>query len=71
MDVKKEKQKMKMFFILQIIFVVLTWILAILVITKVIKSAIYAIIAMTISLIFGHFYQKQKKLLMKKGIKLK
>jgi len=61
MDLKKEKIKRNIFFILQIIFLILTLIGAILVIMKKLDNAGYAVIPMLFSLIFGSFMRESQK----------
>ena len=61
MDLKKEKIKRNIFFTLQIIFFVLTIIGAILVFTKKVDNAGYAVIPMLWSLIFGGFMRESQK----------
>lgn len=61
MDLKKEKIKRNIFLILQIIFLILTFIGAILVIMKKLDNAGYAVIPMLWSLIFGEFVQNSQK----------
>ncbi len=61
MDLKKEKIKRNIFLTLQIIFLILTLIGAILVIMKKLDNAGYAVIPMLWSLIFGGFMQNSQK----------
>ena len=61
MDLKKEKIKRNVFLTLQIIFLLLTIIGAILVIMKKLDNAGYAVIPMLWSLIFGGFMQNSQK----------
>lgn len=61
MDLKKEKIKKNIFFVLQTIFIVLTLFGAVLVIIKKVNNAGYAIIPMLWSLIFGMLYRNSKK----------
>jgi len=61
MDLKKEKIKRNIFLTLQIIFLILTIISAILVIMKKLDSAGYAVIPMLWSLIFGGFMRESQK----------
>lgn len=61
MDLKKEKIKRNIFLTLQIIFLILTFIGAILVIMKKLDNAGYAVIPMLWSLIFGGFMQNSQK----------
>lgn len=61
MDLKKEKIKRNIFLILQIIFTILTFIGAILVIIKKFDNAGYAVIPMIWTLIFSVFMQKSQK----------
>ena len=61
MDFKKEKTKRNLFLILQILFFILTIIGAILVITKKVDNAGYAVIPMLWSLIFGAFVRESQK----------
>ena len=68
---KKEVQKLKIIKLLQWLFVLLTWLFAILVLVHKIKSAIWAIIFMILSLILGFIYQNKRKMLEKRGVKIK
>ena len=61
MDLKKEKIKRNIFLILQTIFLILTFIGAILVIMKKLDNAGYAVIPMLCSLIFGGFMRESQK----------
>jgi len=61
MDLKKEKIKRNIFLALQIIFLILTFIGAILVIMKKLDNAGYAVIPMLWSLIFGGLMQNSQK----------
>ena len=61
MDLKKEKIKRNIFLTLQIIFLILTFIGAILVIMKKLDNAGYAVVPMLWSLIFGGFMQNSQK----------
>lgn len=61
MDLKKEKIKRNIFLTLQIIFFVLTIVGAILVFTKRVDNAGYAVIPMLWSLIFGGFMRESQK----------
>jgi len=61
MDLKKEKIKRNIFLALQIIFLILTFIGAILVIMKKLDNAGYAVVPMLWSLIFGGFMQNSQK----------
>jgi len=61
MDLKKEKIKRNIFLTLQIIFLMLTFIGAILVIMKKLDNAGYAVVPMLWSLIFGGFMQNSQK----------
>jgi len=58
---KKEKIKRNVFLTLQIIFLIITLICAILVIMKKLDNAGYAVIPMLWSLIFGLFMQQSQK----------
>ena len=61
MDLKKETIKRNVFLVLQIIFLVLTLIGAILVFMKKVDNAGYAVIPMLWSLIFGGFMRESQK----------
>ena len=61
MELKKEKIKRNIFLALQIIFLILTFIGATLVIMKKLDNAGYAIIPMLWSLIFGGFTRESQK----------
>ena len=61
MDLRKEKIKRNIFLTLQIIFLILTFIGATLVIMKKLDNAGYAIIPMLFSLIFGGFMRETQK----------
>jgi len=61
MDLKKEKIKRNIFLTLQIIFLILTFIGAILVIMKKLDNVGYAVIPMLWSLIFGGFMRESQK----------
>lgn len=61
MDMKKEKIKRNIFLTLQIIFLVLTVVGAILVFAKKVDNAGYAVIPMLWSLIFNGFMRKSQK----------
>lgn len=61
MDLKKEELKMKIFFVLYIVFFALTIVGAILCITHKINNAGYAIIPMLIGLVFSMLYRNSKK----------
>jgi len=61
MNLKREKTKRNIFLALQIIFLILTFIGAILVIMKKVDNAGYAVIPMLWSLIFGDFMRKSQK----------
>ena len=71
MKQKKELQILKLLRLGQLFFVLLTWLFAILVIIHKINRATWAIIFMVISLVLGYFYQQKKKMLIKKGVKIK
>ena len=60
-DIKKEKIKRNIFLILQTIFLILALIGAILVFTKKVDNAGYAVIPMLWSLIFGSFMRESQK----------
>ncbi len=68
---QKEIQKMKIYRLCQWLFVLLTWLFAILVLLHKIKSALFSIIFMILTLIMGFMYQRQKNKLIKKGVKIK
>ena len=61
MDFKKENIKRNIFLTLQIIFLVLTIVGAILVFMKKVDNAGYAVIPMLWSLIFGAFMRESQK----------
>ena len=61
MNLKKEKIKRNIFLTLQSIFFVLTIVGAILVFTKKVDNAGYAVIPMLWSLIFGGFMRESQK----------
>lgn len=61
MDLKKEKVKRNMFLTLQIVFLILTLVGAILVFIKKVDNAGYAVIPMLFSLIFGSFMRESQK----------
>lgn len=61
MNLKKEKMKRNIFFILQCVFVVLTLIGTVLVIVKKVNNAGYAVIPMVWSLVFGAFARESQK----------
>ena len=61
MDFKKEKLKKNIFLVFQIIFLILTFIVATLVIMKKVDNAGYAVVPMLWSLIFGGFTQNSQK----------
>jgi len=61
MNIKKETIKRNIFLVLQVIFTILTFIAAILVIMKKLDNAGYAIIPMLWSLIFGGFVRESQK----------
>lgn len=61
MDLKKEKIKRNIFLTIQIIFLILTFIGATLVIMKKLDNAGYAVIPMLWSLIFWWIYEKKSK----------
>lgn len=61
MDLKKEELKMKIFFVLYIVFFALTIVGAILCITHKVNNAGYAIIPMLIGLVFSMLYRNSKK----------
>lgn len=61
MDIKKENIKRNIFLTLQIIFLVLTIVGAILVFMKKVDNAGYAVIPMLWSLIFGAFMRESQK----------
>lgn len=69
MDLKKEKVKRNIFLTLQIIFVIITVINAILVIMKKLDNAGYAVIPMLWSLIFGGFMGNSQKIIKDNSIK--
>lgn len=61
MDLRKEKIKRNIFLSLQIIFLILTFVAAILVIMKKVDNAGGAVISMLFSLIFGGFMRESQK----------
>ena len=61
MNLKKEKIKRNIFLVLQIIFTILTFIGATLVIMKKVNNAGYAVIPMIWALILGVFMQNSQK----------
>lgn len=63
MNLKREKAKRNIFLVLQIIFTLLTFIGAVLVIMKKVENAGYAVIPMLWALIFGMLYRNSKKAL--------
>ncbi len=60
-NLKKETVKKNIFLLLQIVFMVLTFIGAIMVIRDKLNNAGYAVIPMLFSLIFGLLYRNSKK----------
>ncbi len=61
MDMNREKIKMKVFLTLYIIFAILTFIGAAMVITHKLDSAGYAVIPMLFGVIFSMLYRNSKK----------
>jgi len=61
LNLKREKIKRNIFLVLQIIFLILTFIGAILVIMKKVDNAGYAVVPMLWSLIFGGFMRETQK----------
>jgi uncharacterized membrane protein YhaH (DUF805 family) len=61
MNIKKEKIKMKIFLILYIVFAILVFIGAFMVITKRVNNAGYSVIPMLFAIVFGMFYRNGKK----------
>lgn len=61
MDLKREERKKKIFFILYIVFFILTIIGAILCITHKVNNAGYAVIPMLFGLVFSALYRNSKK----------
>lgn len=61
MDMNREKIKMKVFMILDIIFVILTFIGAAMVITHRVDNAGYAVVPMLFGLVFNMLYRNSKK----------
>lgn len=61
MNLKREKIKKNIFLVLQIVFIILTFIGAVLVIIQKVNNAGYAVIPMLWSLIFGMLYRNSKK----------
>lgn len=66
MNLRKEKIKRNIFLILSIIFLILTFIGAILVILKKVDNAGYAVIPMLFSLIFASFMRESQNKINKK-----
>lgn len=61
MNLKREELKKKIFFILYLVFFVLTIVGAILCITRKVNNAGYAVISMIIGLVFSMLYRNSKK----------
>lgn len=61
MNIKKEQIKMKIFLILYIVFAILSFIGAFMVITKRLNSVGYVVIPMLFSIVFSMSYRKSKK----------
>jgi uncharacterized membrane protein YhaH (DUF805 family) len=61
MNIKKEKIKMKIFLILYIVFAILVFIGAFMVITKRVNNAGYSVIPMLFAIVFGILYRNSKK----------
>jgi uncharacterized membrane protein YhaH (DUF805 family) len=61
MNIKKEKIKMKIFLILYIVFAILVFIGAFMVITKRVNNAGYSVIPMLFAIVFGMLYRNSKK----------
>lgn len=61
MNIKKEKIKMKIFLIIYIVFVILVFIGASMVIASKVNNAGYAVIPMLFALVFGTLYRNSKK----------
>lgn len=61
MDLKREERKKKIFFILYVVFFVLTIIGAILCITHKVNNAGYTVIPMLFGLVFSALYRNSKK----------
>lgn len=60
-NLKKETRKKNIFLVLQITFIILTLIGAVMVIMGKLNNAGYAVIPMLFSLIFGALYRNSKK----------
>ncbi len=58
---KKEQVKMKVFLILYVLFLILTFVGAFMVITHKVSNAGYAVIPMLFGLIFAMLYRNSKK----------
>lgn len=61
MDLKREELKKKVFFVLYLVFFVLTIVGAILCITYKVNNAGYTVIPMLIGLVFSVLYRNSKK----------
>jgi predicted tellurium resistance membrane protein TerC len=61
MNIKKEKIKMKIFLILYIVFAILVFIGAFMVITERVNNAGYSVIPMLFAIVFGILYRNSKK----------
>jgi predicted tellurium resistance membrane protein TerC len=61
MNIKKEKIKMKIFLILYIVFAILVFIGAFMVITERVNNAGYSVIPMLFAVVFGILYRNSKK----------
>jgi predicted tellurium resistance membrane protein TerC len=61
MNIKKEKIKMKIFLILYIVFAILVFIGAFMVITERVNNAGYTVIPMLFAVVFGILYRNSKK----------
>ncbi|MCI8409768.1 MAG: hypothetical protein HFJ09_10965 [Lachnospiraceae bacterium] len=61
MNLKREKRKRKIYFVLQILFAILTFAASALYIFNIVNNAFYTVIAMIFSLVFGSLYQNSKK----------
>lgn len=62
-NLKRETMKKNIFFVLNIVFCVLTLIGAFLCVTEKVDSAGYAIIPMLIDLVFNSLYRNSKKII--------
>ncbi len=68
MNIKKEKIKMKIFITLYIVFAILDFIGAFIIITKKLNRVGYVVIPMLFAIISSMFYRNSKKVMKKIGI---